>query len=442
MYDRKNIPELFRADSTGWKRRVEDGIEQNRKGYMKLRFLDKNGTHLKNKTLKVRQKSHEFKFGANCFMLDGLNAEKLSLYKKYFSELFNMATLPFYWNTLEPTEGSPRYDKDSPACYRRPAIDLCMEFCEEYGIEPREHGLAYDGFFPAWMKDKTLSEAKAAYEKRCKEIAERYGNKIPTIEVTNELYWNDGRSPLYTMPDFAEWAFKTARKYFKGSELVINECTIPCWIDHGRTTDKYYLYIENNLLKGAPIDAVGMQYHVHVKKEKEYKESRRYYDPDNLLAHMDLYARFGKPLQITEVTVPAFSGEESDELIQAELLENLYKLWFSHPNTEQIVYWNLIDGYAHVSSASQEEIEKTQGDMTLGENVFYGGLLRFDASPKPAYNTLKRLINEEWHTECKITTDENGAASFRGFYGEYEILNTDREFTLSSKNENTVEIIL
>jgi hypothetical protein len=43
-------------------------------------------------------------------MLDELETEeKNEKYKKYFAELFNMATLPFYWDTLEPEKGKPRY---------------------------------------------------------------------------------------------------------------------------------------------------------------------------------------------------------------------------------------------------------------------------------------------------------------------------------------------
>ena len=74
------------------------------------------------------------------FMLDELETEeKNKKYKKCFAELFNMATLPFYWRDLEPEKDKQRYDKDSPKIYRRPATDLCIEFCEEHGIEPREH---------------------------------------------------------------------------------------------------------------------------------------------------------------------------------------------------------------------------------------------------------------------------------------------------------------
>ena len=83
---------------------------------------------------------------------------------------------------------------------------------------------------------------------------------------------------------------------------------------------------------------------------------------------------------------------------------------------EQIIYWNLVDGYAFVGNSDKV----TLGDMTLGENYYYGGLIRFDMTPKPAYYTIKNLIKNKWHTETDIISDADGKASFKGFYGEYE----------------------
>ena len=84
---------------------------------------------------------------------------------------------------------------------------------------------------------------------------------------------------------------------------------------------------------------------------------------------MDLYSSFGKPLQVTEVTIPAYSNSEKDEALQAEIIEKLYSIWFSHPNMEQIIYWNLVDGYAHVETDDQAVIDASQGDMTIGEKA-------------------------------------------------------------------------
>ena len=163
---------------------------------------------------------------------------------------------------------------------------------------------------------------------------------------------------------------------------------------------------------------------------------------------MDLYSKFQTPLHITEVTVPAYSWQTEDEEIQAEMIEKLYSVWFSHPNVEQIVYWNLVDGYAHLWDPDPEKIAASQGDMTLGENYYHGGLLRFDLSPKPAYLKICELLHERWHTEAEAITDENGYVKFRGFYGDYsaeislgaQIIS--KELSLKKRGSNLFELVI
>lgn len=440
MSERRRILELFDEQKEYTDKKIAEGIEKYRKGEAEIRITDGDGNAVKDAEIRIIQKSHEFKFGANIFMLDELETEqKNEEYKKRFTDLFNMATLPFYWDALEPERGNPRYIKDSTKVYRRPSPDLCIEFCEKHGIEPREHALAYDAFFPKWLYEATTDEIKRELKRRYSEIADRYADKIPTIEVTNEMEWLKGKTAFYDEPEFVEWCFKLAEKHFPDNQLVINEHTSSCWVDRCRATDKYYAYIEANMLKGARIDAIGMQYHLFNRREMEYENTRYTLNPENLYRHMDLYSNFGKPLQITEVTVPAYSWEKEDEEIQAEIIEKLYSIWFSHPNVEQIIYWNLVDGYAAFAPL---------GDMTAGENYYHGGLLRFDMSPKPAYYKIKELIQQRWHTEEDTKTNGDGICRFKGFYGDYELeINVNNKsikkvVTLSSKRDNKIEVVI
>ena len=445
---RYNVLEFFEKNQDFFQNTVEPNIEKYRKGDVTVNVTDSNGKKIPC-TVKINQIKHEFKFGANLFMLEELETEKKNqLYKEYFKKTFNMATLPFYWCSIEPERGKTRYAKDSPKFYRRPAIDLCIEFCEENGIEPREHALAYEHLFPSWLKNASVDQVKKALESRMREIAQRYKDKIPTIEVTNEMLWssNDSVTSFYNENDYVEWCFKTAEKYFPNNQLVINEYTEASWWDNCRSTDNYYAYTQANLLKGARIDAIGMQYHMFCDKKAELERAQHLYNPISLYKHMDLYSGLVNHLQVTEITVPAYSNEKDDEEIQSKILEYLYHVWFSHPHMEQIIYWNLVDGYAYVSNPTPEEIGKSQGNMSIGENVYYGGLLRFDMSPKPAYIMLDNLINKKWHTELTASLNKDSNLRFRGFFGDYEIeIEADgkiikKNFTLSSKGINEITI--
>ena len=422
MYERRRILEKFEEQKSFVNEKVESGINANRKGAVRITLKNEAGEAIPNYTVRMVQKTHEFKYGANLFMLDELETEeKNEKYKDVMSSFGNIATLPFYWNATEPRMGHTRYNADSEKLYRRPSIDLCMDFCQKHGIEPREHGLAYPAFFPVWLVGKSDFEVKSAMERRYSEIAERYASRIPTIEVTNELEWRNWQIPFYESEELVEYSFKLAEKYFSANQLVINEHTVLCWADRGIPSDKYFSYIDANIRRGARIDAIGMQFHMFKKQDREYEDTRPYYDPIELYRHMDLYAKFGKPLQVTEITIPAYSNSSEDEELQAEVIKNLYTIWFSHPAVEQIIYWNMVDGYAHLWDPDPEKIRRSLGNMSLGENVYYGGLFRFDMTPKPAYYVIKELFEKKWHTETQGVTSENGNATLMGFYGKYEL---------------------
>ena len=401
-----DIDELIRPDAET-EARIADGIERNRKGTFTVRA--KPGERVRAKLV-----NHKFRFGCNLFMLDEIpdDAKKNDVYKAKIKELFNIATVPFYWDATEPEEGKTRYGKDSPKMYRRPPTDLCVEFCEQNGIEPREHALCYDRFFPDWLSGKPDAEVKRHLEKRMREIADRYKDRIPTIEVTNEMLWDEGKTQFYHSPDFMTFCYEKAAEYFPHNKLCVNEWTGAVWDPVASPWNNYYALIENVLLKGGRIDAIGLQYHLFFRAENYFTATRRLFDRKHLLAALDTYAAFGKPIHITEVTVPAFTDDAAGEASQADVIERLYKLWFSHPNVEQIVYWNLVDGYA---------FNAEPGDMSCGENYYRGGLLRFDMSEKPAFRRLRHLIKEVWTTDTEATAGADGAARFRGFYGDYEV---------------------
>lgn len=416
-----DINELIISDEMT-QRRIADGIEKNRKGNFTINLRKGSKIH-------VRLTKHKFRFGANIFMLDEIpDKERNEIYKEKFKELFNMATLPFYWDATEPQKGQVRYSKDSKKIYRRPPIDLCLEFCLENGIEPREHGLCYEHFFPQWMRDYSIPEIKSCLERRMQEISSKYAEKIRTIEVTNEMLWKESATAIYYDPNFVEYCYKLAEKYFPNNEIVINEWSSAIWNTGCTPWDAYYQIIENTLRRGARIDAIGMQYHMFFKNESYLESTRRYYDLSHVFRALDNYAAFERPLQITEVTIPCFTENPEDEESQADVIERLYSLWFSYRNVEQIIYWNLADGYAAFTEP---------GNMDAGENYYRGGLLRYDMSEKPSFKRLKDLIYKKWTTDLNIEA-VNGKACFRGFYGEYEITVNNKLFRVNFDTDGKI----
>ena len=49
-------------------------------------------------------------------------------------------------------------------------------------------------------------------------------------------------------------------------------------------------------------------------------------------------------------------------------------------------------------------------------------MLRADLTPKPVYQSLKRLIHQQWRTVADGKTDAQGHFQFRGFHGQYRLV--------------------
>lgn len=393
---------------------VKENTERYRKGNFKISVVDKDGKPV-NAAVRATLKNHAFRLGANIFMLDEFaEQEKNEIYKERFKALFNLATIPFYWSDLEPEDGKPRFAKDSPRIYRRPATDLCVEFCEENGIEPKCHCLNYVSFTPEWLKGVSAEEYKKRLDRRMRELAERYADRIPSWEVTNESFNGYPQyEDIFKCDDFIEWSFERGDRYFPNNRLIINDWAVwgDGYLPFRWNRSPYYMQIERLLGHGCRhLDSIGMQFHSFFRVTSEADCAAFRYNPLHLYEVMDTYAKFGKKLQITEMTIPAYSGSEEDEAIQAELAENVYRVFFSHPAMEAIIYWNLPDGYAAFAPL---------GDMTAGENKYHGGILRFDLSEKPIYKALYRLFKEEFHTDETFLSSEKNV--FRGFYGDYDV---------------------
>jgi len=148
---------------------------------------------------------------------------------------------------------------------------------------------------------------------------------------------------------------------------------------------------------------------MHLWIEKEQMLAR-FFQPDVMYEVYDYWQHFGMPLNLSELTIPAYSENDEDEEFQAILTETLYRLWFGHPALESIVWWDMVDGHCYFDKTCNSDTAR-----------FYQGLLRRDFSRKPAYNRLHDLIHKEWHTEDSGNTGNGNILPMRGFCGKYDL---------------------
>ena len=423
--NRDFVLESFLKNEEKLEKRNAEGIEKYRKGDFTLKLSANAGQRVT-----VQQKKHAFCFGTTAFMLGSFEKpEKEPLYKEAFANLFNQAVVPFYWSDFEPQEGHLRMRTDSQFIYRRPAPDTCLKFCSEYGIEPKGHCLTWNGFVPKWLEPYSPKQRKEILERRYKEIADEYASKIPSFDIVNESASNYRCGVKALFENYDEYGLQLGEKYFPDNIKILNETNSAIWRDY-LTEGKYMAFnmqLQDFIRRGIPFDEIGLQYHIfHATEELENPKVRNtYLDAESMLEILDIYDSYGYPMHISEITIPGSGLNDENEEIQAYLVEKLYKTWFATRNMKSIVWWNLVDGYAAYAPLGSNE----------GENRCGGGLLRFDMSRKPAYEVLDHLINKEWNTSFETVVDENGEISFRGFYGEYEIMVGDHTYTVNLNSD-------
>ncbi len=405
--------------------RIEEGILRNRTSWFTLEVTGKNGDPMPGVAIELEQASHEFLFGANAFMAGGFDSAAANKrYEETFASLFNFATIPFYWKTLEPEPGRIRFAANSAPVYRRPPPDAVLDFCRRYNLTPKGHPLVWDN--PQWQVPDWLPEDRdelaRLHRRRIEQIAGRYRDSIFIWDVVNEYL---SRKPEIPMPDdFVRFSFDIANRHFPPeTELILNETT-GVWRRFEEERSPFYLVVENLLLRGVKIDAIGIQLHYFSEQFWEETLAGKAMRPLDIYRVLDRYADFGLPLHITEITIPTLpdAGAEA-QAVQAEVVRNLYRIWYSHPAVEAITWWNLLDGTA-----------------VPGEDKWRGGLYRGDFTPKTSAKVLDQLINHEWHTTETVTTDSAGRARIRATHGIYAatINGVRRTIRLTSDSPRTI----
>ncbi len=385
--------------------RIEEGIRANRTGWLTLDLVDAAGKPAAGTEIEVELVKHEFLFGANGFMIEGFPTEAENRrFEEAFTGLFNFVTAPFYWKTLEPRPGVVRFACGSESIYRRPPPDVVLEFARKHSLAIKGHPLVWDNpthQVPEWLPEETQTRESALWDNLERNIM-RYRGSIPYWDVVNEACSRHVNVPMPR--DFVFRAFELAARLLPPSSTMILNETTKVWREDRDQYSQFYLLAESLLARGARIDAIGLQFHFFGAEDHPMARDGKAFTPAQIFRILDLYARLGRPLHITEITIPTLPNTPEGERLQAELARDYYRAWFSHPAVEAITWWNLVDQTA-----------------VPGEDKWYGGLLRRDFTKKPSYGALRRLIREEWTTREHLRADAAGCAQFRGFHGHYRL---------------------
>jgi endo-1,4-beta-xylanase len=364
-----------------------------------------NGRLLANADVTVEQTRHAFGFGNIGFeVLDHLNGGgepgDAGLAELWLG-VFDLAILPFYWADFEPEEGRPRTDR-----LRRAA-----EWFAAHDVRVKGHPLVWHTLAPDRLIGRTPADVADAVRARIRREVGDFRGLIGSWDVVNEAVI----APVFDNGDNAITPLVRELGRVEYIRLAVDEAreTDPAVVLHLNDFDlspAYEALIEEVLAGGIRLDGIGLQTHMH----------QGYRGEEEVLAITDRFARFGLPLHFTETTLVSgdlmppeivdlndyvrddWPSTREGEARQAAELERHYRALFGHPAVASITYWGLADRGAWLGAPA--------------------GLVRLDGTPKPGYETLRRLIREEWWTPATtLRTDENGRMALAGTRGTYRL---------------------
>ncbi len=318
-------------------------------------------------------------------------------------DVFNVATLPFYWAGFELERGRP----DTARLLRT------AQWFRDHGCTVKGHPLAWHTLAPDWLRELPTAEVAETLRGRIRREVSDFAGVVDTWDAINEvvimpLFSNEEQQNAITRLCLEQGRIPTIRLAFEEARATNPSATL--LLNDFDFSAAYECLIEGVLEAGIQMDALGLQTHMH----------QGYWGEEKTLATLDRFARFGLPLHLTETTLlsgdlmPAEIVDLNDyqpslwpstpegEVRQADEVVRHYRTLVSHPAVEAITYWGLADDGAWLGAPA--------------------GLVRTDGTPKPAYEALRRLIKEEWWVPpTTLRTDAVGRVRVSGFRGRYAV---------------------
>lgn len=445
---------------------IDENIEKFRKAdaSWKIKGL-KAGT-----PVKVEQISHDFIFGAHIFNYDQLGTdERNEKYKALYGDLFNSATVAFYWKTLEPVEGKARLDgeyRDTAEYWnsvkepkmephwRRPAPGPVIDFCESKGIRIHGHPLVWGNYkwhYPEWQFNYMPAEWKKRIDpawnldwspaaeilrdfsaeqidklmpgfattletlmaKRIAEIAFKFGKRVHSWDVCNESATDYSQGRMIPDDPICQSVYGPMPGDYTYRAFKLAESMLPAGaklnINDYFRGDAYGEQVKDLQKRGCKIDIMGMQMHLFNPQQcldiADGKTDLR--SPASEYEVFNMMSKCKLPIHLSEITITAPNNDARGQEIQAVITRNLYRLWFSIERMMGITWWNVVD------------------DCGAPGEPSVSGLFSRNMDPKPAYHVLNDLINNEWKTKADLKAGANGTVKFRGFRGTYRVSWTD-----------------
>ena len=452
--------------------RIDADIEKYRKADGEL-VLENLG---RKRNVKIEQVSHEFVFGAHIFNFNQLGkTEYNDRYKRLYGELFNSATIPFYWKEFELEQGKPRFateyrdteefwnnckDPYVEPNWRRPSTDQLVEFCEQKGIRTHGHVLVWGNRkwqIPAWRKNMFTEEEWATFNRLFPNTPSHWSSSDKLSAEWVEMSFDEVEQAFPHYPKLVdkllEKRIKQIAEHYKGrivSYDVVNESAL----DYERG-----LIPENRSVAKSRYGLMTGDY-----PYKALKWAEKYLSPEIKLNINDYHRKPGYTRQVNRLLergckidimglqMHLFNVQHCQDIANGAKIQtpsqvreyvgwasevglplHLSEITITAPSADErgLMIQGIITQQLYRLWFSQEKMmgitwwNVVDNCGAKGEPSVSGIFTR-DMKEKPVYYALDQLINHEWKTNTTVKADENGKVQFRGFKGKYRITYKDK----------------
>jgi len=300
-------------------------------------------------------------------------------YQKHLLEGFEYISIPFNWRQIEAREKEFNWEK----------IDRWVEWAAKHRVPVRGSSLVcfQERCVPDWLFiwEHDFDAVRDLIYEHIRRIIGRYGQHIQVWEVISGIHAeNSFNFNFEQLMELTRMSTAVTRQLAPRSTILVD--VITPWGEYyarNQRTIPPLLYAEMIVQSGINFDAFGLQCYFGLGVESMFVR-----DIFQISAMLDRFAAFGKPLHLTGLQVPSditevpksIWGDRSSvraggawhrdwsEETQRAWLRRVYHIALSKPFVEAITWRGLADG----------------------DTVFvpHGGLLRTDATPKPAFGEL------------------------------------------------------
>lgn len=387
----------------------------------------------------IKQKSHSFKFG---FYQGGqYNGSACQAAK---NAGFEMTTMLFGWSWMEKIPGV--------------LLDAAM-VDSYYGVTTAKNlGLDVKAAGVVWMQDYGIlpqrcysmawPDVEAQVLNYQENLLKALSGKIKLWEAVNEAPATDAVDmPRDAMNNLVALAAGNI-KAVAGLTALVNSAHevnfgakyLYYGVDN-QPVDKFTLTY-NDFLKQATsqnclndVSIIGLQFYPGYKLNAGFGcQEGPAMTPSWLVDAFARYARFNRPIHITEFSVPSVYGadwkngywrEKWTETTQADYAQRVFTEAFAASNVQSVTWWDMLDTNAA---------------------VLFGGLVDDYGRKKAAFTRIQGLI-KGWTTQASGTTNTYGKTTLSGFGGLYDVTITTptgstvtRQATINERSTVTLSV--